>query len=115
MIKRFKQGNRASMGVAYGPFFDSAGHVAEDTSAGVAGQTKQILDQIDALLVEANLTKNDLTQVQIWLANIKDFDEMNVVYDKWVADSEKPVRACVESRLADPRMLVEIQVFGYRE
>jgi len=41
------------------------------------------------------------------------FDEMNVVYERWLSGYPKPVRACVESRLAGPEYLVEIQAFGF--
>jgi enamine deaminase RidA (YjgF/YER057c/UK114 family) len=34
---------------------------------------------------------------------------MNAVYDKWVLQGQQPVRACVESKLASPDVLIEIQ------
>jgi enamine deaminase RidA (YjgF/YER057c/UK114 family) len=41
---------------------------------------------------------------------MKDFAAMNAVWDAWVADSEKPARACVEARMARPEILVEFSV-----
>ena len=35
---------------------------------------------------------------------------MNSVWDAWVDTDNPPVRACVESRLAFPELLVEIMV-----
>lgn len=114
MIKRFQQNARMSQIVEYNDIFETAGQVATDLSAGVAGQTQQILASIDSLMSAVGATKNDLTRVQIWLANIQHFDEVNVVYERWLEGFEKPVRACVESRLAGLEYLVEIQAFGYR-
>lgn len=114
MIKRIQQNARMSQVVEYNGFFETAGQVATDLSAGVAGQTQQILASIDSLMSAVGATKNDLTRVQIWLANIQHFDEVNVVYERWLEGFEKPVRACVESRLAGPEYLVEIQAFGCR-
>lgn len=37
---------------------------------------------------------------------------MNRVYDGWVAPGHQPARACVEARLADQRLRVEIQAFA---
>ena len=37
-------------------------------------------------------------------------DDMNSVWDFWVSKSSPPVRACVESKLASPKYLVEIQI-----
>ena len=36
--------------------------------------------------------------------------EMNETWTPWVDAKNLPARACVEAKLADPRMLVEIQV-----
>ena len=37
-----------------------------------------------------------------------DFDAMNGVYDKWIDRENPPARACVEARLADPDLRVEM-------
>ena len=37
---------------------------------------------------------------------------MNEVWDAWVDQGNPPARACVESRLARPELLVEIQVIA---
>ena len=38
------------------------------------------------------------------------YDEMNSVWDKWVVPGNPPARACVESKLAAPKYMVEIRV-----
>ena len=35
---------------------------------------------------------------------------MNEIWDAWVPEGQGPARACVEARLADPGLLVEICV-----
>jgi len=50
-----------------------------------------------------------LLQVMIWIADTRDFDAMNEVYDQWVPQGQQPVRACVESKLASPDLLIEVQ------
>ena len=39
---------------------------------------------------------------------IVDFDAMNGVYDAWIDPANPPARACVEARLADPDLRVEM-------
>ncbi len=51
----------------------------------------------------------------VWLARIADFDAMNAVWDAWVPAGHAPARACVESRLARPDILVEIRVIAALE
>ena len=112
MIKRYQEDNRMAQLVVSGNFFESAGQVSLNHQLNIKEQTKEILANIDKLLSTANASKKDITRVQIWLNDINDFDEMNAVYDEWLKDSPKPVRACVGSTLAKGCKL-EIQVFGY--
>ena len=53
--------------------------------------------------------------VAVWLKDIgRDFKGMNDAYSAWVDQDNKPCRATVQSPLASPLMLVEIQVTAAR-
>ncbi len=73
-------------------------------------QTEEILQQIDGLLAKAGTDKSKLIRATIWITDMGRFDEMNEVWDAWVAPGNAPARACVESKLAFPRFDVEIMV-----
>ena len=107
-VRRIKPGARMSLAVAHGGTLYLAGQVADDTSADVKGQTKQILAKIDGLLKEAGTDKTKLLSANIWLSNMSNFAAMNEVWDAWVAQGHTPARATVESKLAGPQYLVEI-------
>jgi len=92
----------------------TAGLVAQDTTLGTAGQTRQILERIEALLAEAGSSKAKILRANIWLANIATFDEMNAVWDAWVDRDHPPARATVEAKLAKPEYRVEIMVTAAR-
>lgn len=111
-IKRFHVGARASQVVVSGQHIETAGLVAKCTDKGIADQTRCVLDQLEQLMVNVGANKSRITSIQIWLANMADFDEMNKVYDAWVDEIDKPVRACVGSQLARPEYLIEIQATG---
>lgn len=87
----------------------TAGIVADDTSQDVKGQTRQVLAELDRLLKLGGTDKTKLIQATIWLTDIRLRDGMNEVWNEWTGGKNLPVRACVEARLADPKMLVEIQ------
>lgn len=87
-----------------------AGQTAPDTVASVADQTRQILGKIDGLLAEAGTSKAKLISATIWLTDTATFEEMNAVWDEWVAGTAPPARATVGSALARPYKLVEIAV-----
>jgi enamine deaminase RidA (YjgF/YER057c/UK114 family) len=113
-IERIKVGPRMSQAVAYGNLVFLAGQVADDSSADVADQTRQILAKIDGLLAEAGTDKSKLISANVWLSEISTFNEMNSVWDAWVTPGSPPVRACVESRLAFPQLKVEIAAVAAR-
>ena len=108
MIQRFQAGSRMSQAVSANGFVFVAGQVAEDRKAGIAGQTRDVLAKIDALLAEAGTTRAKLVAVNVFLPHITDFDAMNEVYDAWLDRENPPARACVEARLADPDLRVEM-------
>jgi enamine deaminase RidA (YjgF/YER057c/UK114 family) len=110
MIKRIKTGPRMSQAVVHGNTVYLAGQVAEDTSLDVAGQTRQVLAAIDALLAAAGTDKTRLLATTIYLADIGTFAQMNSAWDAWVAPGATPARATVEAALATPAYKVEIVV-----
>ena len=112
MIQRFDVGPRMSElavhnGVAY-----LAGQIPEDASLDITGQTRQVLQAIDALLAEAGTDKTRILRAQIFLADIGEFAGMNQAWDEWVVPGHTPPRATVEARLADPSWKVEIVVMA---
>jgi enamine deaminase RidA (YjgF/YER057c/UK114 family) len=111
-IKRIKVGPRMSQAVVHGDTVYLAGQVADDTSADVAGQTRQILTKIEGLLAEAGTDKSKIISANVWLSDMSTFNEMNAVWDAWVVPGDPPARACVESRLAWPEFKVEIMVIA---
>jgi enamine deaminase RidA (YjgF/YER057c/UK114 family) len=113
-IERIKAGPRMSQAVIHDATVYIAGQVADDPSADVAGQTRQILAKIDGLLAEAGTDKSKLLSANVWLSDISTFDQMNAVWDEWVTPGKPPARACVESKLARPQLKVEIMVVAAR-
>ena len=74
-------------------------------------QTKTVLQEVDELLEEAGTNKSKLLTASIWLKDIEtDFAAMNEIWVDWMDPDNKPVRATVESPMARPDILVEIQV-----
>jgi enamine deaminase RidA (YjgF/YER057c/UK114 family) len=118
MIERHHGNNRMSTIVTFplsGEMVVLSGLVADNAEGNVKEQTANILKKIDGFLAEVGTNKGRLTHVYIWLRDVADFQDMNSVYDNWVAKGAAPARACVEARLADPRFRVEIQAFACKQ
>jgi enamine deaminase RidA (YjgF/YER057c/UK114 family) len=108
MIQRFDVGTRLSEMAVYNGVAYLAGQVAGDASQDIAGQTRQVLAAIDALLARAGTDKSRLLRVEIFLADLADFAAMNEVWDAWVTKDQAPPRATVQARLARPQWKVEM-------
>lgn len=108
-ITRKHTGQRMSQIVTHGDTIYLAGQVGT-AGASVEQQTKDCLDKIEALLAEAGSDKTRILQTVIWLADMKDFAEMNAVWDAWVPEGQAPARACGEAKLAREDLLVEFIV-----
>ncbi|WP_417474010.1 RidA family protein [Leisingera sp.] len=108
MIKRIDIGPRMSKIVKHNGVAYLCGQVGD--GATVAEQTRDCLARVEALLEKAGSSPQQILQAIVWLADMKDFNEMNEVWDAWVPEGHAPARACGEARLARPDLKVEIIV-----
>jgi enamine deaminase RidA (YjgF/YER057c/UK114 family) len=86
-----------------------AGITPKDLAQDIRGQTRQVLAEIDRLLKVGGSDRTKIVSATIWVNDIRFRDGMNEEWIPWIGQ-HLPVRACIEAKLADPRMLVEIQV-----
>jgi enamine deaminase RidA (YjgF/YER057c/UK114 family) len=98
-----------SLAVVHNGIVSTCGITAEPTGD-VRVQTKKVLASIDGLLEKAGTNKSKLLTAQVWLADMRDFEEHNSVWNEWVDRKNPPVRACIQSPLWRPNILVEIMV-----
>ena len=96
--------------VEYHGFVFCQGVTAQDLTKDITGQTRDVLDQIDAILEQHGTDNTRLLQAQIWLKDIRDREAMNQVWSAWLPEGGAPARACVQANMADPRHLVEIMI-----
>lgn len=85
--------------------------VAEDTSAEIEGQSRQVLAQIDATLVTLHSDRTKLLQVLVYLADRADAATFDEIWDAWVPEGHPPVRAVVQAGLGS-RCRVEVVVMA---
>jgi enamine deaminase RidA (YjgF/YER057c/UK114 family) len=110
MVQRFDVGPRLSEMAVHNGVCYLAGQVAADGSQDMAGQTRQVLAQIDALLARAGTDKSKLLMCQIFVVDLAEFAALNAVWEAWVAPGNAPPRATVQAKLAKPEWKVEIVV-----
>jgi 2-iminobutanoate/2-iminopropanoate deaminase len=92
------------------PVYPPEGKIVEQS---VAGQTRQVIENIKAILAAAGLGLEDVVKTTVFLASMDDFREMNEVYGTHF-QNEPPARATVEVSALPLGARVEIEAIARR-
>ena len=111
-ITRHEQKAILSKVVEANGFVFTAGVTADDSKQDAQGQAAQILKEIDRLLKLCGTDKSKVISATIWVSDIRHRDKMNIAWNEWTGGQNLPGRACIEAKLADPNLLVEISVIA---
>ena len=107
-----------SPGTKAGNMVYTAGQVAWDNTGKVIAindiraQTKQTLSNVFSVLKEGGADINDVVKCNVYLKNMSDFQIMNEEFAK-VFPINPPARTTVQTPMAEPEMLVEIEAIAY--
>ena len=67
---------------------------------GIEAQTRQALENVQAILGAAGAQLSDVVQVRVYIADLDNYAVMNKVYSEFFAE-EAPSRACVRADLPE--------------
>ncbi|MGF1874520.1 RidA family protein [Photobacterium frigidiphilum] len=112
MIERLETGARMSRIVKHNGTIYLCGQVCKDATQGIKEQTETMLEKVETLLEQAGSDKEHMLSATLYIKDMKDFAEMNAVWDSWVPEGHAPARACVEASMARDVLLVEISVIA---
>lgn len=113
-IERLHVGKTLSEAAVHNGTIYLAGQIAEHGSLGIEGQTREVLAHVDRLLAEAGSDKTRILMCQIFIADARDVEAMNAVWNEWVAPGNSPPRATVVTQLVRPEWLIEIVITAAR-
>ena len=80
---------------------------------GIAGQTRQSLLNVQAILAEAGLTMENVIKTTVFLSDMNNFAAMNEVYATFVPGNP-PARSAVEVARLPKDALVEIEAIAFK-
>jgi len=105
-----------SHGFKAGNLVFTSGQVGTDPKTGaivegIEGQTRQALENVEAVLEAAGCSRRDVVKVTVFLADMRDYGGMNKVYGGFFS-RPYPARSTVEARLANQNMRVEIEAIA---
>jgi len=101
-----------SQAIKVGNFIYTSGQIAltpngEFLGGNVTAQTKQVCENLKAVLKEAGVSLENVVKTTIFLANMDDFNDLNSVYGEYF--SHKPARSTVAVKTLPKNALVEIE------
>ncbi|SCU80069.1 LAFA_0B07316g1_1 [Lachancea sp. 'fantastica'] len=80
----------------------------------IGDKAEQVIKNVSNILKEANSNLNNVVKVNIFLADIKDFAEFNVVYAKYF-NEHKPARSCVAVAALPLNVDLEMEVIAIEQ
>ncbi len=75
---------------------------------GINAQTEQIFENLKAILSEAGFTLKNVVKVRVFLADIKDYSQVNQIYSKYFTE-EYPARVALAVKDLPIGALIEIE------
>jgi 2-iminobutanoate/2-iminopropanoate deaminase len=80
-------------------------------AAGVEGQTKQVLENLKAVLEEGGASLKSVVKTTIFLKSMNDFPKVNEIYAGYFGDTP-PARSTIEVARLPKDVLVEIEAIA---
>lgn len=86
----------------------------EVVSGGVKEQTKQVMENLKAVLVQANSSFENVLKTTCYLSNMDDFVAFNEVYGQYFKAETAPARSTVAVKTLPKNVLVEVDTIAFK-
>lgn len=92
-----------------------SGQVPLDATTGklvsddVQEQTKQVMENLKAVLEKGSSSIDQLVKTTIFIQNMEDFPKINEIYGSYLPEGQEPARSCVEVAKLPKGAQVEIE------
>lgn len=90
------------------PLNPETGEIIE---GGIIEQTEQVLKNLNAILLEAGLSKDNVVKTSCFLSDMNNFQAMNGVYADFFTENQ-PARAAVEVSRLPKDVMIEIEAIA---
>lgn len=104
--------------VTVGPFLYTSGQIPLSpdgtfVQGDIGTETKQVLENLDAILKEAGYERNQVVKTTIFMTNLAHFAEVNELYGEFFGD-HRPARSTVQVAALPRGAQIEIEVMAHR-
>lgn len=99
-------------------FISGQGPIDPITNKPVAGditvQTKQVFSNLNALLIASDSSRQSVLKCTVYLANIQDFTNMNIIYKEYFDGCTYPARTTIQAAALPGGIGVEIDIIAFK-
>ncbi|MCH7921720.1 MAG: RidA family protein [Nitrospinae bacterium] len=107
-----------SQAVRAGAFLFCSGQIPLEPASGemvsgeIEAQTRQVLENLKAVVEAAGASLDDVVKVTVYLADLADFATVNEVYEEYFGEA-KPARATIQAAALPRGALIEADCIAY--
>lgn len=107
--------------VLTGNMLFTSGQIALDPSTGelvltdIKSETKQVMDNLKAVLEAANMTFENVVKTSIFISDMNNFSQINEVYSTYFISDSAPARETVEVANLPKFVNVEISLIAVKD
>lgn len=104
-----------------GDFLYTSGQIAmtpetkELKLGNIKEETKLVMQHLQAILSEAEMTFNNVVKVSIFISDMNNFAEINEVYAQYFSEENAPARETVEVARLPKNVNVEISLIAHKK
>jgi len=91
------------------PLNPESGELAGDD---IESQTRQVLNNIDAILTAAGTSKQHIVKTTIFITDMNHFAQVNALYERYLNGTVFPARSTIEVSALPKGSLVEIELIA---
>lgn len=81
----------------------------------IEAETKQVMENLKAVLEAADMTFNDVVKTSIFIMNMNDFTKINSVYGSYFDEKTAPARETVQVACLPKNVNIEITMIAIKE
>lgn len=79
-------------------------------TSSIEDETKQVMENLKAILTEAKMTFENAVKATIFIRNMDDFSRINEVYGSYFSTATAPARECVQVEKLPRNVNIEISM-----
>jgi len=87
----------------------------QPVTGSIEAQTKQVMENLKAILLEAEMSFENVVKTTIFITDMSDFSVINSVYQRYFSEKNAPARETLEVSRLPKDVNIEISIIAVRD